>query len=213
MMRRLGLLTWAACVGLTFAGGALAQSPGRTAAEDDVYWESVSGCTDAIEVKLYIEEFGEEGRHVAAARACLEKLRKAVPDTAGKKASSTEVERLLDVCEMHFAANRLTTGVGGTAVQCYREVQSLDPANRKALEGLQRVFGKYAAWARAALEKENVAKARGHVEKLKGLNPEAPEVAELEGAIARLETQTARTERDAMVGIPKSFLRRRRLTS
>ena len=103
------------------------------------------------------------------------------------------MERLLDVCEMHFAANRLTTGVGGTAVQCYREVQSLDPANRKALEGLQRVFGKYAAWARAALEKENVAKARGHVEKLKGLNPEAPEVAELEGAIARLEKQAARS--------------------
>ena len=67
------------CVGLTFTAGALAQSPDRTAAEDDVYWESVSGCTDAIEVELYIEEFGEEGRHVAAARACLEKLRKAVP--------------------------------------------------------------------------------------------------------------------------------------
>ena len=186
-MRRLRLLTWAACVGLVFVGSALAQS----SVEDDVFWESVSGCTDAVEVKLYIEEFGEEGRHVAEARACLEKLRKAVPDTAGKKAPSTEIERLLEVCEMHFTANRLTTGVGGTAVQCYREVQSLDPANRQAVKGLQRVFGKYVAWARAAIEKENVAKARGHVEKLKGLAPEAPEVAELEEAIARLERQVA----------------------
>ena len=190
-MRHVRLLPWAVCVGLTFAGGALAQSSERTAAEDDVFWESVSGCTDAVEVELYIEEFGEEGRHVAEARACLETLRKAVPDTAGKKFPSTEVERLLEVCEMHFAANRLTTGVGGTAVQCYREVQSLDSANRQAVEGLQRVFGKYAAWARAALERGDAVKARGHVEKLKGLAPEAPEVAELEGAIARLKRQAA----------------------
>ena len=97
---------------LAFSDGALAQSPDRTAAEDDVFWESVSGCTDAVEVELYIEEFGEEGRHVTAARACLEKLRKAVSDTVGKRIPSTEVERLLEVCEMHFAANRLTTGRG-----------------------------------------------------------------------------------------------------
>ena len=197
MMRHVWLLAWTVCAGLTFAGGALAQSSERTAAEDDVFWESVSGCTDAVEVELYIEEFGEEGRHVAEARACLETLRKAVPDTAGKKTPSTEVERLLEVCEMHFAANRLTTGVGGTAVQCYREVQSLDPANRQAVEGLQRVFGKYAAWARAALEREDAVKARGHVEKLKGLNPEAPEVAELEGAIARLEKQGEEEQENA----------------
>ena len=71
------------------------------------------------------------------------------------------------MCDMHFAADRLTTGVGGAAVGCYREVQSLDPANRQALEGLQRVFGKYAGWARTALERGDVVKARGHVEKLK----------------------------------------------
>ena len=128
---------------------------------------------------------------MAEARACLEKLKKAVPDAAGKKPPSTEVERLLEACEMHFAANRLTTGVGGTAVQCYREVQSLDPANRKALEGLQRVFGKYVTWARAALQRGDVVRARGHIEKLNRLNPEAPEVAEVEGAIARLERQAA----------------------
>ena len=196
-MRHVRLLAWTVCGGLTFAVGALAQSPGKTAAEDDVFWESVSGCTDAVEVELYIAEFGEEGRHVAEARACLEMLRKAVPDTVGKKSPSTEVERLLEVCEMHFAANRLTTGVGGTAVQCYREVQSLDPANRQAVEGLERVFGKYVAWAQAALEKVNVVKARGHVEKLKGLNPEAPEVAELERAIARLEKQVAEAREKA----------------
>ena len=165
-MRGIRLLAWMVCAALVPVSVAWAQAPGRTAEQDDVFWESVLGCTSAVEVEMYISEFGEEGRHVAEARACLEKLGKAVP-ASGRKTAATEVERLLEVCEMHFAANRLTTGVGGTAIECYRKVQSLDPANREAVEGLQRVFGKYAAWARAALEKGDAGKARGHVEKLK----------------------------------------------
>ncbi len=101
------------------------------------------------------------------------------------------MERLLEVCEMHFAADRLTTGVGGTAVGCYREVQALDPANGEAVEGLRRVFGKYAGWARTALERGDAARARGHVSKLRELNPESPEVSELEAGIARLENEAA----------------------
>ena len=198
-VRGIRLLAWMVCAALVPVSAAWAQAPGRTAEQDDVFWESVSGCTSAVEVEMYISEFGEEGRHVAEARACLEKLRKAVP-ASGRKTPSTEVERLLEVCEMHFTANRLTTGVGGTALGCYRKVQSLDPANREAVEGLQRVFGKYAAWARAALEKGDAGKARGHVEKLKGLAPEAPEIAELESGVARLEKQAAEAREKAERG-------------
>ena len=198
-VRGIRLLAWAVCAALVPVSVAWAQAPGRTAEQDDVFWESVSGCTSAVEVEMYISEFGEEGRHVAEARACLEKLGKAVP-ASGRKTAATEVERLLKVCEMHFAANRLTTGVGGTAIECYQEVQSLDPANREAVEGLQRVFGKYAAWARAALEKGDAGKARGHVEKLKGLAPEAPEIAELESGVTRLEKQAAEAREKAERG-------------
>ena len=197
-MRGIRLLAWMVCAALVPVSVAWAQAPGRTAEQDDVFWESVLGCTSAVEVEMYLGEF-PGGRHVAEARACLEKLRKAVP-ASGRKTAATEVERLLEVCEMHFAANRLTTGVGGTALGCYRKVQSLDPANREAVEGLQRVFGKYAAWARAALEKGDAGKARGHVEKLKGLAPEAPEIAELESGVARLEKQAAEAREKAERG-------------
>ena len=198
-VRGIRLLAWAVCAALVPVSVAWAQAPGRTAEQDDVFWESVLGCTSAVEVEMYISEFGEEGRHVAEARACLEKLGKVDP-ASGRKTAATEVERLLEVCEMHFTANRLTTGVGGTALGCYRKVQSLDPANREAVEGLQRVFGKYAAWARAALEKGDAGKARGHVEKLKGLAPEAPEIAELESGVARLEKQAAEAREKAERG-------------
>ena len=188
-MRRIRLLAWTVCAVLVLGSVAWAQASGRTADHDDVFWESVSGCTDAVEVEMYLDEF-PEGQHVAEARACLEKLGKAVP-ASGKKTPSTEVERLLEVCAMHFAADRLTTGVGGTAVGCYREVQSLDPANMVAVEGLQRVFDKYAAWVNAALERGDVGDARGYVGKLKKLNPESPQAKEFEREIARLEKEAA----------------------
>ena len=103
----------------------------------------------------------------------------------------SQVEALLALCEQHFVANRLTTGVGGTAVECYLEVLARDPSNLEAVAGLQRVFEKYEAWARRALQKGDLAKARGYVDKLRGLVPEAPAVRELDEAIARLERQRA----------------------
>ena len=188
-MKYVRLPAWIVCAVLVLGSVAWAQTSGRTAEQDDVFWESVSGCTDAVEVEMYLDAFSG-GQHVAEARACLEKLGKAVP-ASGKKTPSTEVERLLEVCAMHFAADRLTTGVGGAAVGCYREVQSLDPANKEALEGLRRVFDKYASWAQAALERGDVGDARVYVGKLKKLNPESPQAKEFEREIARLEKEAA----------------------
>ena len=184
-MRRMWRLAWTVCAILVLGSVAWAQTSDRTAEQDDVFWESVSGCTSAVEVGMYLDEF-PGGQHVTEARTCLEKLGKEVP-ASGKKTPSTEVERLLEVCAAHFAANRLTTGVGGTAVECYRKVQSLDPANMVAVEGLQRVFDKYAAWVQAALERGDVSKARRYLKKLEELNPEAPEMAELKAEITRIE--------------------------
>ena len=187
-MKRARLAAWTMCAALIFAGSPLAQV--YDSVEDDIFWDSVSGCTDAREVQLYLDQF-PKGRHPNKARACLE--------TLAKKASSKEIERLLKVCEMHFAAGRLTTGAGGTAVECYRRVLSLDPANRQAEEGLQRVFGKYVAWVREAVAKGNAGKARRHLEKLKGLDPGAPEVGELEEEIARLRQRPGHKFQDCPV--------------
>ena len=181
--------------------------------EDDTFWNSVRGCTDAVEVEMYLAEF-PEGRHAVEARECLVRLGRlpTEPEPVPKKVRSTEVERMLEVCEMHFEANRLTTGVGGTAVECYGEVQARDPGNVRALEGLQRVFDKYERWARGALEKADAARVRKNVDKLRELNPEAPEVEELENALSLLEkraAEEAEARRDARKR-PKPDERRRK---
>ena len=171
----------------------------RTAAEaeDDAFWESVRGCTDAVEVELYVTQFSEGGRHIKEARACLARLRQPPPPDsevsekgrtpASKTAEQSEVEKLLELCELHFEQDRLTAGGGGTAVECYQEVLSRDRLNRQAWDGLRRVFEKYARWAREAVGSGDAGRARGFLKKLEALNAEAPEVWELEGAIAGLE--------------------------
>ena len=161
------------CLALLFLCPPLVMGSSSAEAEDEAFRDSVEGCRDAGEVELYLTEFGKGGRHAEEARACLEEL--------------AEVERLLGMCDRHFEANRLTTGVGGTAVKCYLEVLSRDPANLRAEEGLRRVFDKYAGWTRKALEEGDAEEIRGHVEKLRELNPKAPQVSELSKAIGALE--------------------------
>ena len=53
-VRGIRLLAWAVCAGLVPVSVAWAQAPGRTAEQDDVFWESVLGCTSAVEVEMYI---------------------------------------------------------------------------------------------------------------------------------------------------------------
>ena len=188
-MTRLGLPAWVVGVGLALSGGVWGQAPGMEGMSDDTLWKVLKPCESLEGNKVFQMMAASTSRYIKRVKRCEKLLRKPVSDPIVDP--SVEIERLLKVCEAHLAANRLTTGVGGTAVACYREVQSRDRNNIEAVKGLQRVFEKYAAWARAALEKGEVARARGHLGKLKQLNPEAPEVEALQAGIERLEKRAA----------------------
>ena len=188
-MTRLGLSAWVVGVGLALSGGVWGQAPGMEGMSDDTLWKVLKPCESLEGNKVFQMMAASNSRYIKRVKRCEKLLRKPVSDPIVDP--SVEIERLLKVCEAHLAANRLTTGVGGTAVACYREVLSRDRGNLKAAKGLQRVFEKYAAWARAALEEGEVARARGHLGKLKQLNPEAPEVEALQAGIERLEKRAA----------------------
>ena len=79
--------------------------------QDRRHWEDVGGCEGA---EKYLDKY-PKGLHADEARECLK---------AG------EVEALLAECEAHFAAGRLSTGRGGSAVDCYEEVLSMDRGNK-----------------------------------------------------------------------------------
>ena len=141
---------------------------------DHRLWKDIGGCPGAVR---YLKEL-PEGLHADEARECL---------------AAGQVERLLEECEAHLAAGRLSTGRGGNAVDCYGEVLSLDRGNKDALSGLDRVMGEYGRRVRQALEGGRLERARGFLEKMAELSSESLEVMDLEEAIARAEREARET--------------------
>jgi len=67
----------------------------------------------------------------------------AIAITSMSVVSATPTSQLLQQCEQHFKADRLTTGSGGTALSCYEAVLKQDPTNRKAWRGLDKIKARY----------------------------------------------------------------------
>ena len=65
---------------------------------------------------------------------------------------ASEVDSLLSQCNADIEADRLATGAGGNALNCYRSVLELDTANTKALAGLKRLEDTYLQRTRSAIE-------------------------------------------------------------
>jgi serine/threonine protein kinase len=90
-----------------------------------------------------------------------------------------QVARLLRECQEHFDADRLTTGSGGTALACYREVLALDADNADAKEGLLEIERRYQYWAEGAFRRNDLQRVRRYLERIEMVNPQSSILAEL----------------------------------
>ena len=97
----------------------------------------------------------------------------------------------LHTCQLHFNANRLTTGRGGTALDCYQEVLKLEPNNAAALAGLAQIEARYVEWAERALQQRNPEKAKGYLASLRRVNPDSSQLAALEARLVQETTLVA----------------------
>ncbi len=154
--------------GLGLAGALIVLlNPVSTAAQetDSERWEQIRECGDLVSVEMFLMEF-PDSEHADDARNCL----------AGIPPPDVEEEDPLDVvlrrCREHLAANRLTSGQGGTAFDCYTDVLSEDPENQEAQEGLGKIADKYAGWANSAIGScDKLDKAESYVDRLVRVNP------------------------------------------
>lgn len=101
------------------------------------------------------------------------------------------VKNKLAECNAHFKANRLTTGRGGNALDCYSQVLDKQPGNADALDGLARIEQKYALWASLYMDRRDLKKAAENIRKLRSVNEENLELPELD---RRLDELTAAAE-------------------
>ncbi len=142
-------------------------------------------------------EIDKEGREIAVERGIGEMLPEVSvavrsPETAGRVPTAaspaesrepaptraepdraTRIAALLDEAESLFSANKLTTPKGASAIDRYRAVLALDPANTKARAGIERIVQKYVGWAEKARERGDAEKALSYLRRAVTADPDS----------------------------------------
>lgn len=85
-----------------------------------------------------------------------------------------DIEKILKNCQTAFAAQRLTSGKGETALDCYRKVLTIDANNQAAKEGLSAIEKQYGDWALRAIQKKQWEKVREYARTIATINPHSP---------------------------------------
>lgn len=163
--------------------GSLAQAQDET---EHLFWKSVN-CSVEAEVRAYISSY-PEGAYLDEALQC-------IADIKNRTRQRSSVDEQLRLCQSHLDANRLTTGEGGNAFDCYQSVLTVDPGNAAAAEGLRKIQDIYALWARSAIEDNNPDRAEGYMERLAQLNAGHPKLAELRKDVKQLKSGQERQVR------------------
>ncbi len=86
---------------------------------------------------------------------------------------ATRIAALLAEAETLFSANKLTTPKGASAIDRYRAVLSLDPANAEAREGIERIVRKYVEWAENARKRGDPEKAISYLRRAVTADPDS----------------------------------------
>jgi hypothetical protein len=79
--------------------------------------------------------------------------------------ATLEVENLLARAEKAEKAKKLTSPEEGSAVQLFKKVLELEPENKKASEGLERIADLYVKWGVAEVNKKQIMKAMEYMQK------------------------------------------------
>ncbi len=153
------------------------------------FWREVQNSKDITYLKSYIKQY-PEGKFVYLAKAKINVLKqKEQQENSVAMVSPPAIANLnsqLQLCDDHFKTNRLTTGNGGNAYDCYTDILRGIPDNQVALAGVQRIEDKYAGWARKYLIRGDKSRAKMNIEKLRGVNPNNMEI---QGLLVMLKAQ------------------------
>jgi len=127
---------------------------------------------------------------VQQAKAYLDRLRTVNPASLALPPLEAQLKRmeeaaaqLLQTCQAHLKANRLTTGKKGTAFACYQQILSKDKTHPEALAGLREIEARYTRWFKRALDRKQHHHAKQYLERLRQVNPKSPTLPELEARL------------------------------
>ena len=146
-----------------------------------------------LQIEQGLQQVPDHPRLLALREEVRRQLREAkvapppAPPVAPPLDDTARIAALLRQCEAHLKANRLTSGKGGNAADCYEEVLRRDRGNSEALTGLDRVAERQAELAAAALRRGDLKSTRSALDRLARLNPSHLRLAELREELAEAE--------------------------
>ncbi|MCC8994053.1 MAG: protein kinase [Candidatus Contendobacter sp.] len=149
--------------------------------------------TSLLQIEQGLQQVPEQPRLLALRDMVRQQLREAQatppPEPVVKPPvdESAKLVRLLRECDAHLQANRLASGKGGNAADCYSAVLKQDRGNAQALAGLDRIAERYADSAAMAVQRGNAKNAKSALDRLARLNPNHPRLAELRNRFAQPE--------------------------
>lgn len=146
-----------------------------------------------LRVEQGLQQIPDHRRLLALREEVRRQLRdaKAAPPVPVVKPPVDEAARiaaLLRQCETHLQANRLTSGKGGNAADCYNNVLRQDRGNAEAQAGVERIADRYAEMTAAALQRRDAKSARTALARIEKLNPGHPQLSDLRQQLALAET-------------------------
>ena len=89
-------------------------------------------------------------------------------------AEEDEVTRLLAAAEADLKARRLTSPAGNNAWDRYQRVLDIDPTNREAVQGMDRVIESYMELFGIAVEQKDFEQADSYLGRIDDLHPDSP---------------------------------------
>lgn len=87
------------------------------------------------------------------------------------------IEDLLEKAEQNISSLSLTTPPGDNALEKYRRVLEMEPGNRRALDGIDRIVDEYIILMDNAIRNDSFARAGEFLHKAESVNPEHPAIA------------------------------------
>jgi serine/threonine protein kinase/membrane protein involved in colicin uptake len=121
----------------------------------------------------------EEAQAEAARLAAEQEEAQAEAARLAAEQEEAQVARLLQKCQKHLDAKRLTSGRGGTALACYQDVLEQEPGNAEALDGLHKIELSYQNLAESAFRQKRLQKVPNYLRGLERVNPQSPILANL----------------------------------
>jgi serine/threonine-protein kinase PpkA len=144
--------------------------------------------TSLLQIEQGLQQVPDHSRLLALREEVRRQLREARTAPPPEPADQTaKIAALLRECDGHLKANRLTSGKGGNAADCYGEVLRRDRGNAAAVAGLDRIADQYAELAATAVRQGDVKAAKSSLDKLERLNRGDPRLADLREQLARAQ--------------------------